>query len=703
MLRYRDHHELVAIAYVRYLPAICGVGLYGDEAWVRYGGYSHLDRPVPLFWPKDEATPGGNKQLLAFDTLVTDHPPPASLGFATKRCFGEICVARRAGGCLAVSRCWKYGSRNSCAAPGGNSDASTRCPTISVRAARPRRAEDDRSRMTPSRREASLDHNNPLAGLHPATTVRLLIAALWLATRPYYGTVYDGRYYVLLAVRRLYPAAFADDFLFQFGTLERFTIFPNLAAQVIAIFGVALGAMLLTIVGQLLWLGGLVYCAFGFLRDRWVALLSVAAVIAPPAGYFRYGYGEPILTSRLFAEAVALLALGCLGRGRTVASLGLLVVALAIYPIMAVAGVGVVLIYLALQRPVRWWVIAAGAGVAILLAILGVPPFANVFARLDPAWFAIARARNSDTVITEWSIEDYCWIAPTIALAVMACFIGAATERRLFAAALIVGIGALICAILGSMLANVFILQMMPSRSMWLPTVLAHLYVVPMLVWLRAQAGVDPLTKAAFLSALGCLLASRLIPPLVLVAAPVTVIAVAIVIWQLWSARPLSAPARVVCLLAIGTTGGATILFAYHFVIALLPVPDDLRQALWSFAVVLAAVALAAAQWRIANERDAAAGRWLPLASAALIPIALLGWDARSPWTKMIENQGPALAALLPERGSIYWEGGVDLLWFGMLRSSYFSCAQGGGAIFFRAAAFEFRRRSEIFCAAPHR
>jgi hypothetical protein len=63
----------------------------------------------------------------------------------------------------------------------------------------------------------------------------------------------------------------------------------------------------------------------------------------------------------------------------------------------------------------------------------------------------------------------------------------------------------------------------------------------------------------------------------------------------------------------------------------------------------------------------------------------------------MIETRGPALAALLPERGSIYWEGGVDLLWFGMLRSSYFSCAQGGGAIFFRAAAFEFRRRSESF------
>jgi hypothetical protein len=110
-----------------------------------------------------------------------------------------------------------------------------------------------------------------------------------------------------LALRRLHPAAFADDVLFQFGTLERFTIFPGLAAQIIELFGMAAGAMLLTIIGQLLWLGAVVYCALGFLRDRPLAFLSVVAVVALPAGYFRYGYGEPILTSRLFAEAVTLL------------------------------------------------------------------------------------------------------------------------------------------------------------------------------------------------------------------------------------------------------------------------------------------------------------------------------------------------------------------------------------------------------------
>jgi len=231
---------------------------------------------------------------------------------------------------------------------------------------------------------------------------------------------------------------------------------------------------------------------------------------------------------------------------------------------------------------------------------------------------------------------------------------------------------------------------------MWLPTVLVHLYVVPLLIWLHAQSRIEPLAKAAFIAALVCLLVSRLIPPLVLVAAPVTVVAVAVVLWQHRTARPLAAPLRLLCLAAIGVAGAATILFAWQFVIALLPVPDDLRQRSLAFAVVLIAVALAATLWRIAGERGNARW-WFPVFPAALIPLALLGWDARTPWTGMVEAQGKGLTGILPERGSVYWEGGVDMLWFGLLRPSYFSCAQGAGAIFFRDAAIEFRRRAASF------
>ena len=103
VLRFRLHDDLAATHYVRGLPALCGVGLYGQNAWVRYGGYTYLDRAVPMYWPSEEAAL--TQSAAAFDALIYDSteraPPPAQLGFKVARCFGSICVARRPGGCAA--------------------------------------------------------------------------------------------------------------------------------------------------------------------------------------------------------------------------------------------------------------------------------------------------------------------------------------------------------------------------------------------------------------------------------------------------------------------------------------------------------------------------------------------------------------------------------------------------------------------------
>jgi hypothetical protein len=102
-LRSRVHDNLLAMSFTAKLPAICGVGLYGAEGrdWVMYGGYSHLHRPVPMYWPADQAELAAAAP--AFDTLLYSTAPPAALGFETAACFGEICVARRQGGCVAQS------------------------------------------------------------------------------------------------------------------------------------------------------------------------------------------------------------------------------------------------------------------------------------------------------------------------------------------------------------------------------------------------------------------------------------------------------------------------------------------------------------------------------------------------------------------------------------------------------------------------
>jgi GPI mannosyltransferase 3 len=105
-LRQRAHDELAAMLLVHDMPTICGVGLYGEEAWVRYGGYTYLHLPVPMYWPKDEAELSAS--AAAFDTLLYDGAPPPQLGFAPVRCVGRICIARRAGSCepREMARIW---------------------------------------------------------------------------------------------------------------------------------------------------------------------------------------------------------------------------------------------------------------------------------------------------------------------------------------------------------------------------------------------------------------------------------------------------------------------------------------------------------------------------------------------------------------------------------------------------------------------
>lgn len=100
-LRHRVHDNLLAASFVSRLPSFCGLGLYGEKGldWARYGGYTYLHRPVPMYWPEDEAELAATAP--AFDILLFTAPPPAALGFETVRCFGNSCIARRAGGCEA--------------------------------------------------------------------------------------------------------------------------------------------------------------------------------------------------------------------------------------------------------------------------------------------------------------------------------------------------------------------------------------------------------------------------------------------------------------------------------------------------------------------------------------------------------------------------------------------------------------------------
>lgn len=96
--RHRAHDYILAASYVAHDPAVCGIGLYGTDAWVKYGGYSYLHQRVPIYWPK-------NRSELAFtapgfDVLLYATQPPMPPGFVKQMCFGKVCLARHPGRCM---------------------------------------------------------------------------------------------------------------------------------------------------------------------------------------------------------------------------------------------------------------------------------------------------------------------------------------------------------------------------------------------------------------------------------------------------------------------------------------------------------------------------------------------------------------------------------------------------------------------------
>ena len=88
---------LEAMSYAGADPALCGIGLVNvDWAWT--GGYTWLHRDVPLFHvgSADEFT----ELTPAFNVLLTE-PSSASAfpRYEIRRCWSDLCVLRRPGGC----------------------------------------------------------------------------------------------------------------------------------------------------------------------------------------------------------------------------------------------------------------------------------------------------------------------------------------------------------------------------------------------------------------------------------------------------------------------------------------------------------------------------------------------------------------------------------------------------------------------------
>ncbi len=154
-------------------------------------------------------------------------------------------------------------------------------------------------------------------------TVALI--ACWIATRPYLGIVHDALLYAAQALHGMGGGQFGDDLFFAYGSQDSFTLFSFLYRPLISTMGIARAHLAMTVLGQALWLAGLLMVLRAAYPDRKKFLAATAASALAYAGYGGFNvfqYGEGFATARLFAEALVLgaMALGAKARWATAAS-----------------------------------------------------------------------------------------------------------------------------------------------------------------------------------------------------------------------------------------------------------------------------------------------------------------------------------------------------------------------------------------------
>lgn len=336
------------------------------------------------------------------------------------------------------------------------------------------------------------------ADCHPgfigALTLTLGLVALFLYVHPYRGIRHDAELYALIALRPLYDAALSGDLFFSHGSQASYTLFPWLQTLLVQHWGLDTPAWLLTR------LGSLAFFASAFLLARRLAgpvlaWLATALLVLLPAKYgagYVFGYAEDFATPRVWAEALVLGAFAMRLAGRTPVALAMLLLAMAVHPLVAAAGV-LCMAVLTLDARTQLRLLLLGAvlgGVVLLVAFLA--PMGPL-RLMDPAWLAALRKMIPYLLTDQWSLLDWQRVAvPLATLAVGLLALPKVPARDLARSALLVAAAGTALAVMASLVAPVVILiQGQPWRWLWLARAIAVLLLAPIAqaLWGRGLAG----------------------------------------------------------------------------------------------------------------------------------------------------------------------------------------------------------------------
>jgi hypothetical protein len=517
----------------------------------------------------------------------------------------------------------------------------------------------------------------------------LALAALWLLGRRYGGITHDATLYLAQALHRLDPEAFSRDLFFAHGSQDAYSIFSLIYAPLVSSFGPGRAAMALTILGQLAFFAA----AWSLARRiapapaRWWSLALLALVSGYYGGGGVFRFAEPFATARTLAEPLVLAALAFTLASRPRPAAASLFFAALLHPLVAAAGIAVVLAWHAVERKAVLRFAIAGCAAAGCAAFVwpGIGP------RLDAAWTQALVERSPHLFALRWPLPDWARIVWSFCLAALAWRFSALPVRRLIAGAAIVaaaGIGASVLAVDLARSGIAAGLQMW--RAHWVLQVIA-LLVAPataLALWQQGRAG----RLAAACVMASCCFGRAELPA----SAALALLALALDVCERRSPGWLSERLFRLALLAVVAAASCGLLFDVQ---ARLPL-EYLRGAALGWKDYIPAVAtagsllpLAALWWLLVHSRLAAAASFASLLAFAA---ALFVWDGRGSWSRLVEQQPAPVAAFrqaLPHGAQVFWPAPSSPAWLVLRTPNWFSIDQGAGIVFNRATAIEYAAR----------
>lgn len=524
----------------------------------------------------------------------------------------------------------------------------------------------------------------------------IFLGVLILYLRPYTGIRHDATLYLAQALYHNFPGEFQHDLFFIAGSQASFTLFPRILAALLDNWSAGPVFLWMTLLGRVAFYAAAWRLLSTIFPPTW-RLPAVFALACLPTHYGAFGifsYAEPFLTPRIFSEALSLMALACLVRGRrTWLTIFFLGSSALLHPLQAISAGLVAWCWLTIHDR-RWLFVLLGIVPMAALAALGVPPLNQLFEQFDAAWMQRLLDYNPHVLLLEWSPRDWCVVLTDVFLLTRVRTLAepGSPLRPLASAALIatcISLGA--SALLGDMLRLVLPVGLQIWRTLWI----VHLLSMAALPWLiTRQWQIDSPDRIQSLllvatAALGAALPSIMLPWAVLGLIP---------LYQVWPAWRNSVSVVTVRFVQLGICLAALIGLA-RYALGSLRIFQlgggnwDLVRIdvmLMSHPLVIAAL-VSGLGWIYMRSSDRG-----QLGTALLTCVALAGaaatWDARSDWSRAIEsatNRPDAFGTPIKSGTDVYWYSRETAIgpWLVLNRASYFSPIQMSGQMFNRGTA----------------